>query len=132
MKTLIKAALFLTVAVITVRAQAIKATIPFEFEANGKTMPAGEYSVLKTTASSGGLFALRNIETHDSVLLSGRMPIADSEGPVKLVFDRAADSYYLTELWDGSMGRTLQCPRGRYSILASTKPATRVVVPAHK
>jgi len=123
--------LFLGAAMLSAQAQSIRATIPFDFEANGKTMPAGDYKVEKISDNSGGLFTMRAVESSDSVLLTSKIPIANSEGPVKFVFEMRADGYYLTQLWDGTMGRELAAPHGRSSVVASTKPATRVVI-AHK
>lgn len=133
MKNLIlTAALFLGVAAIAAQAQSMKATIPFGFEANGKMMPAGEYTLAHTSALNGGVYAMRSMDLRASTLLAGVEPITNSDGRMKLVFDRGAEGYYLSEVWDGSVAHTIRRPRGRNSILASTKPATRVVVPAHR
>ena len=128
----LKSTLFLGVAVLSAQAQSITATIPFDFEANGKSMPAGEYKVMKSDSVNGGLFVMRGVDTHSSVLLNGHTPIANADGAVKLVFQRAGDGYYLTELWDGDQARTVASPKGRNSILAATKPVTRVAIAAHK
>ena len=128
---ILTATLFLGAAVMSVQAQTITATVPFDFEANGKSMPAGEYKMYKTSAVNGGLFVMRTADGSSSVLLPTKTKISDSEGPVKLVFNQRAGGYTLSELWDGSMGRTIETPRGRSSILAATKPATHVVIAAH-
>ena len=136
MKNLIlKSTLFLGATVlmgISAQAQSIKVNIPFAFEANGKSLPAGEYSVRATSENAGGMYAMRNMDTREGVLLVGNHPISYTSAETKLVFLQAADGYYLTEVWDGAIGRAVQAPRGRNSILASTKPATRVAVNAHK
>ena len=123
MKNLIlKSTLFLGAAVLMglgAQAQSIKVSIPFAFEANGKSLPAGEYTVREVSATNGGIFAMQN--THDGMLLSGSHPISYNTSEAKLVFRQAADGYYLTELWDGSMGRAVRAPRGRNSVLATTK-----------
>jgi hypothetical protein len=113
---------------LSAQAQNIKVNIPFAFEANGKSLPAGDYTVTESTSNGGGLYSMRNMETHAGVLLSGSHPIAYGTSEAKLVFRQAADGFYLTEVWDGAMGRAVQCPRGRSSILASTK----VVINAKK
>jgi hypothetical protein len=136
MKNLIlKSTMFLSAAVLMgvgAQAQSLKVSIPFAFEANGKGMPAGDYDVHASSNMSSGIYTMRNKDTHESVLLISKVPIYTSSTTAKLVFLQAADGYYLTELWDGSMGRTLRAPRGRNSIVATTKPATRVVVLAQK
>ena len=129
---ILSSTLFLGAAVFGAQAQSIHATIPFDFEANGKAMPAGDYRVTQISSNTSAVFTMLNADTHESVLLAGKVAIANSDGPVKLVFNQLADGYYLTELWDGTTGRKLECPHGRSSIVASTKPATRVVIAAHK
>src|SRR2546425_12886323 len=120
MKNLIlKSTLFLGAAVLvgfSAQAQSLKVSIPFGFEANGKRLPPCEYSVMTTSSTNGGMYAMRNIETHEGVLLSGNHPIENTAGAAKLVFRQAADGYYLTEVWDGTLARAVQCPRGRNSI----------------
>jgi|SRR5579884_522881 len=129
MKTLIlTSTLFLSAAVMSVQAQSIRATIPFAFEANGKSMPAGDYRMDRASQLNGGLYTMKTEHGGTSVLLPIKQNIADSAGPVKLVFQQRADGYYLTELWDGDAGRTVASPHGRNSVVA----ATRVVVLAHK
>ena len=123
--------LFLGAAVlmgVTAQAQSLKISVPFGFEANGKSMPAGEYRVFKTESSGGGMYVMREVDAHESVLLNGKYPIANPRGDTKLVFAQLADGYYLTEVWDGSIGRALAAPHGRGSIVA----AARVTIPAHK
>jgi len=67
------------------------------------------------------------------VLVLGSHPISyTTNGSAKLVFLQGADGYYLTEVWDGDIARAVQAPRGRGAILAASKSATRVVIPAVK
>lgn len=132
MKNLImKSTLFLGAAVLMglgAQAQSIKVSVPFAFEANGKSLPAGEYTVNEISANAGGIYAMRNMDTRDSVLLPSTHPINYTTSETKLVFRQAADGYYLTEVWDGAMGRAVRAPRTRNSVLASTK----VVISAKK
>ena len=125
MKNLIlKSTMFLGAAVamgFAAQAQSLKVSVPFAFEANGKSLPAGEYTIHEVTANGGGIYSMRNMDTRDGVLLSGTHPIAYNDAQTKLVFQQGADGYYLTEVWDGSMARAVRAPRGRNSILASTK-----------
>ena len=61
---------------LSAHAQRIKVSIPFAFEANGKSLPAGEYVVRETTANAGGIYSMRNMNTPDSVFLMGNRPIS--------------------------------------------------------
>lgn len=109
-------------------AQSMKIAIPFPFEANGKSLPAGEYDVRMTSVNGGGVYTMRNIGNHDGVLLMGTHSIANNRYEAKLVFQQAVDGYYLQEVWDGSSARAVRSPHGRNSIVA----ATRVVIAASR
>lgn len=125
MKSLIlKSTMFLCTAVVLMglaaQAQSLKFSIPFAFDANGKSLPAGVYTV-HPASDSTGVYVIRNNNTHEGVLLSTRMAISYGSTETKAVFRPAPGGYCLTELWDGSMGRALQTPKGRNSILAAPK-----------
>ena len=132
MKNLIlKSTLVLGAAVlmgVSAQAQSLKISVPFGFEANGKSMPAGEYRLAEASSNGGGMFTMRGVDNHESVLLPGKYPIENRKGEAKLVFAQLADGFYLTEVWDGSIARAVAAPHGRTSIVA----ATRVTIPAHK
>jgi hypothetical protein len=91
------------VAVATAYAQfpgtAIRATIPFAFSVEGKTLPAGEYEIKRITDSPEGL-VIRNVnDKHDHVMF-----VTESVEPRKIpergeiVFHRYGDSYFLSEV----------------------------------
>lgn len=129
MKNLIlKSALFLGAAAMIAQAQSVKVSVPFGFEATGKAMSAGDYSVTRIESNSPGTFVMRNTRTHDSVILRGTTQTPKEGSEAKLVFRAMEDGYYLTELWDGTSARTLTHPHGKNSILA----APRVAIAAHK
>jgi hypothetical protein len=136
MKNLIlKSTLFLSAAVLMglgAQAQNLKVSVPFAFDASGKSLPAGNYEVIQSRNISSGVYSMRNMATRDAVLLFSPNAIDYSRTAAKLVFLQAADGFYLTEIWNGSMGVAVRAPRGRNSILASTKPVTRVVIAAQK
>ena len=131
--TILKSILLASAAVMmaaNVHAQSVHASVPFAFEANGKSMPAGDYSVRTTSEMGGGTLAMINEDTHASVLLKGVYVISDSVAPAKLVFAQRPEGYYLTEVWQGDIARAVQAPKGKQAFLASTQAATRVVIPA--
>jgi len=131
MKSMIlKSTLFLGAALtmgLNAQAQSTRVTIPFAFEATGKSMPAGEYRVT-SVGNIASTYAMTNMQTHDSVMLAGNATIGLSEETPKLVFDHTGDGYYLTEYWNGSVGKHLSCPRPKGAFLATTKGATRVSI----
>ena len=86
----------------------IKANVPFEFVANGKTMPAGEctievrsdgQNILWISAGDQHLFALPN--STESLKASDK---------TKLVFDRYGDRYFLSEISREGESRGYELP----------------------
>lgn len=129
---ILKSTLFLGAALamgLHAQAQSTRMNIPFAFEATGKSLPAGEYNV-SSVGNMDSVYAMMNVRTHDSVLLSGRQTIGVSQETPRLIFDRTGDGYYLTEYWNGSVGKKLACPRPKGAFLAATKSATRVTIAA--
>lgn len=89
-----------------VRAQlpgtAMRASIPFDFIVNGKTLPAGKYEIRRIDDEPTGL-VIRNInEKKDNVMLSTE-PVEERTVPRKslLVFHNYGDSYFLSEVIAG-------------------------------
>jgi hypothetical protein len=126
MKSLIlKSTMFLGAAAIIglgAQAQTLHADIPFEFHANGKSMPAGSYVITTASTSNNTVYTMKNAGAHAGVIVNALRTIHENEnGPVRLVFDRAADGYYLTEMWDTESGRALASPRGKSSFVADAR-----------
>src|SRR5260370_4870464 len=90
------------IAVLTITAahaqSAIAVTVPFDYSAGGKVLPAGEYKV--QTGLPNGLILLRNFEQGVSAMIFGNQveSIKPSQD-AKLVFHRYGDSYFLAEIW---------------------------------
>jgi hypothetical protein len=78
----------------------MRITIPFSFTAGDETLPAGTYTV-RRTSQSGSAFLLQS-EDHDSsaailaggTLQSGRRPQA-----ARLVFNVYGGEHFLAEVW---------------------------------
>jgi len=79
-----------------------RATVPFEFNLDQQTMPAGLYEV---GALNGQVLVVRNLESKDARLVIESMHVQASEGAgiphAKLVFHRYGDQYFLAEIWNG-------------------------------
>jgi hypothetical protein len=73
----------------------VKAQIPFEFVANGKTMPAGECTIAVVLSSGMTLLSISSGKQHAYAL-----PIADESPNARkktvLVFHQYGDRYFLT------------------------------------
>ena len=74
----------------------IRAKIPFAFETNGKTLPAGEY-VVQRNGSQSLIWQISGKSNKDAVtmLVANAMPKTDREGKSKMVFHRYGSRYFL-------------------------------------
>ena len=104
------ASLVAVLAVLSVPAHAaeIRAKIPFSFTVNGKTLPAGTYTV-STEAVRGGLL-VRGFRDGAVVLTNAIESGQDTTA--KLVFHRYGDQYILRQAWMGA-GRGRELPESR-------------------
>ena len=78
----------------------IKSNIPFSFNAAGKSMPAGQYSIKTLGTSSSKSLVLQGSEPGAVMILgansSEKMVAADE---TKLVFHVYGSEYFLSEIW---------------------------------
>jgi hypothetical protein len=86
-----------------------KANIPFAFQTQTQSLPAGEYLVIE---ESDHLLRLQGhkvggfVVTHDAT--KSKAPARGS-----LVFDRLGDSYYLRQVWTAGNKTGQECTKGR-------------------
>jgi hypothetical protein len=104
------------------QAQSETATIPFDFMANGKRMPPGDYTVSRLSNSVTKMYKMVENETHQAVLLNGVINMQNKDGAAKLVFRQTGGGLYLTEVWDGSNACRVASPHARNGFLASVNP----------
>lgn len=76
--------------------QVERATIPFDFYAGKRMMPAGTYNIKLDLEDN--MVSLSNISDQSTVFLMGVPPGDDGGDQSELVFDRSGDSYFLREL----------------------------------
>ena len=104
MTTLMAVAMFaMTLAVASVHAQnagSISVTIPFEFAAAGKTLPAGDYYVRR---SLDGARVVMRIESKNCSLTvdlpTHGVQSADIQNESKLVFNKYGEQFFLSQVW---------------------------------
>jgi len=87
-------------------AQMLKAEIPFAFRANNTLMQPGSYEVTGIRTSNAVMYSLRNVDTHQAVLLStyvAKDPGKDwvKSGTAKVGFACTDNRCALSELWTG-------------------------------
>jgi hypothetical protein len=103
----------LTLAVPSTHAQSnsnITVTVPFEFKIAGKTLPAGEYIVRRSTQVSADGLMIRRTDCRAGVfLLTMSNQTAARAKDSKLVFHRYGRQYFLSQVWTSgrSNGREL-------------------------
>ena len=78
---------------------AIRATIPFDFKVQGRTLPAGNYEIRRINDEPIGLL-IRNVDDkHDKAMFETEpMYMPRTAGKDVLVFNRYGDVYFLSEV----------------------------------
>ena len=84
---------------------AVQATIPFEFRAGDKVLPAGTYTIATGTANT------IVITTHDQpAVVTAVLRDARESRRQELVFDQYGDRYFLREIRCQPAGMSLELP----------------------
>lgn len=84
----------------------VKATVPFQFEAAGKTLPAGDYKVHYDVTTSA--VTLTSSVTRPATTLTTREGDPTSEARSYLRFERYGESWTLTQASFGGMVQTFK------------------------
>jgi hypothetical protein len=85
-------------------------TIPFDFKIAGKTLPAGEYIVRRSTqVSAEGLLIRRTDSRASAYVLTISIQAGENRKHSELVFHRYEGQYFLSQVWTSgrSYGREL-------------------------
>ena len=103
-------AFFATLAVTSVQAQNagnMSVSIPFDFAVSGKTLPAGEYYVQRSTDGSRVVTTIRNRDKTEAIYIPQTHAIQTNEIPAesKLVFNKYGSQLFLSQVWIA--GRTV-------------------------
>jgi hypothetical protein len=104
----------------------IKVSVPFNFVAGAKTLPAGEYQV---QADRPHLAWIQSADSKTVLnLISNSAENAQMNGVAALKFNRYGDRYFLSQIWMGSnLGQELPKTRAEREQIAATGPAHAVV-----
>ncbi len=80
----------------------VAANVPFNFTVETVRMPAGDYTLQPTSATSGVL-QIMNRETGASVLVSAQNLLSTHQGQGQesgvIIFHRYGDRYFFSEVW---------------------------------
>jgi len=74
----------------------VTAKIPFEFNMNGKTLPAGTYIAGKMTP--GGVVIVRSVDRKVAVASIASVTTGNKETPTRLTFHRYGNQYFLAKI----------------------------------
>ena len=101
--TFLVMAVTLVLAPVQARAQSgdsFRVTVPFSFNAGGGTLPAGTYTVSRTS-QAGKAFFIQCVETKEAaaVIGSGGVQRDTDLSAVGLVFTAYGDEHYLSQVW---------------------------------
>ncbi len=108
---------------VTAKAQAVDhvvVTIPFEFVAAGKTLPAGTYTVNRLSDDRIGALVLRSSDNRESaIFLPTEVESAPSD-KAQVSFETAGDEHFLSKIETTEYVYNIQVPRAAI-LLASGK-----------
>ena len=79
---------------------AIRATIPFDFKVEGRTLPAGNYEIRRINDDESIGLLIRNVDDkHDKAMFETEpLYMRRTAGKDVLVFNRYGDVYFLSEV----------------------------------
>lgn len=109
MITMVAVAVFVTtLAAASVRAQNagdVAVSIPFEFSAGGKTLPAGDYWVRRSFYGAHSVMRIESRKDSASIYLTTHSVQSNTiQDGSKLVFTRYGQQFFLSQVW--SAGRS--------------------------
>jgi hypothetical protein len=108
-------ALALIVSVPMTQAQTrARASVPFGFSLDQKSMPAGAYEI---SSMSDKVLVVRNLDTREARLVIESMHVQASQAAgtphAKLVFRKYGDQYFLAEIWGGQSNIGIAFPESK-------------------
>ena len=119
LRTLPKFGLFLLLLTVSHGAQAQTANrmvvnIPFAFSAGNRQLPAGEYSVKRTSGSTSA-FTLQRTDASAAVIVLANITLGGGieQGRARLVLRRYGSVYFLREVWMPGRNTGSQIPESR-------------------
>ncbi|MDT4954156.1 MAG: hypothetical protein QOJ02_2294 [Acidobacteriota bacterium] len=91
------------------------ANIPFSFNVDGKTFPAGLYSVTRLNPQSDkAALAIKSADGSISqVVLTMPVQAGKPQESAKLVFSRYGEQYFLSQVWTPANNTGLELPKSR-------------------
>jgi hypothetical protein len=95
----------LSIAVFAGLSGKLTANVPFDFTVNGKTLPAGQYTVEQ--GNTQNTLVIRNWETKQVIGAIAQNCEVSAGSKPQLIFRRYGDQYFLAQVIDGARGSEL-------------------------
>ena len=86
-------------------------TVPFEFVAGGKTLPAGTYTIGRLSPAIHPALLIDNKDTGAFAVVLPSVPDGDSAGQAELSFERLGDKVFLSKVGTPAGVYTILTPR---------------------
>ena len=109
---------FVSIGQVMAQDHAVQATIPFDFAAGNKVLPAGTYTI---ATKSTNMIVISNGEQPEVV--SAVLRDANESKNQLLVFDRLGDRYFLNEIRCHASGMSLELPPSKLEKTARQQQA---------
>ena len=110
------------------------ANVPFEFTVQNTTLPAGEYTISKTSTGRD-LMLIQNVEAHKAVMViapSAEAAQRRTESPNVVVFRQIGDRYFLEDVKTSGVCGHVAPSKLERELVAETggHPLAAVIIPA--
>ena len=99
--------------------------VPFEFIVNGKTLPAGRYSVSAVHPDSGCVLYIKKDGTNEGTSFTTNAAVnMSAPNKIALIFHHYGSDHYLAEVWTGSnnIGYRLPVSKGELAAARIGRP----------
>jgi hypothetical protein len=94
--------------------------VPFEFTVNGKTLPAGKYSVSRVHEDSGYVLYIKKDGSNEGTSFTTNAAVnMSAPNKVALIFHHYGSDHYLAEVWTGSNNLGYRLPASRAELAAA-------------
>ena len=112
LKAVVMISVLIGLSAVSTRAQAgnsFTVNVPFDFSVSGKTLPAGEYMVIRVGVSRDALTMCSKDGKGSASALTKTIETRDIQNQTKIVFRRYGKQYFLSQVWISgrSTGREL-------------------------
>ena len=134
LKAVVMISVLIGLSAVSTRAQAgnsFTVNVPFDFSVSGKTLPAGEYMVIRVGVSRDALTMCSKDGKGSASALTKTIETRDIQNQTRIVFRRYGKQYFLSQVWISgrTTGRELFTSKVERELTrGAAKPRTIAVV----